>query len=328
MADSAHHPMTPRCAAVNLVLGLMFATACANTVDGSRWAGDAGRRDVPPGLNPDGDDPFRPTDAGVIQVDGSVDRPTWELPDGAVFDQRYAYLWVGAYLQEGVETGLAQAEFRYIPRPEETRCTYVSASNWDIVTCTDGEAPNDPHPRPFPHAGNLTITGGTVPVTLRPGTSGQYTSFFEMEPVFHGPRTVTLSAPGTSTVPRLSLTARVPDAIALTTPAAGAPVALARNQDLRVAWRPIEARSVYVSVTAQGTLDGRRVSVRVISEFTGGAPDGVIPRRALQPLFALTAVSEVSLFAAPQNLTTTMVGSWPVQVTTQGLGIEMPVTLQ
>lgn len=311
-----------------LVFGWMFAAGCAGTVDGSRQAGDAGRRDVPPGLNPDGDDPFRPTDAGVIQVDGSVDRPTWELPDGAVFDQRYGYLWVGAYLQEGAETGLAQAEFRYVPRPEETRCTYVSASNWDIITCTDGESPNDPHPRPFPQAGNISVTGGTIPALLRPATNGLYNAFFEMAPVFHGPRTVTLSAPGTSTVPRFTLTARIPDSIALTTPAPGTPTVLPRDQDFRVAWRPIEARSVYASLTAQGTLDGRRVSVRVIAEFTGAANGGVIPRRALQPFFALTAVTEVSFFAAPQNLTTTMVGTWPVQVTAQGLGVEVPVTLQ
>ena len=76
---------------------------CASTVDGT-WgsARDAGR-DVPPGVNHTGVDPFRPVDAGPILVDGSTDTGTWQLPDASVFDQRYAYLYVGSYLNAGVE---------------------------------------------------------------------------------------------------------------------------------------------------------------------------------------------------------------------------------
>jgi hypothetical protein len=307
---------------------LLALAACSSTVDGTGLT-DGGRRDVPPGLNPDGDDPFRPTDAGVIVVDGSTDRPTWEPPDAAVFDPRAAYLWLGTYPQQMVPGTLIQAEFRLVPRPEETRCTYVSASSWDIITCRDGESPRDPHPTPFPQAGVISVGGGARALSLRPGPQGQYTTFYEQSTLLGGPRVLTLSAPGTAAVPAFTLSVDVPARLDLLAPAVvGGRVTVARDADLVVTWRPNPARSVYLSITAQGTLDGTRASIRVVAEFIGSAGRGVIPRRAMSALSTLTAVTEVDLTAAPQNLITRRVGAWPVQVTTQGEGVEATVTLQ
>jgi len=314
--------------ALRFLLPLAALAACSSTVDGTA-SGDGGRRDAPPGVNPDGDDPFRPTDAGVILVDGSTDVPVWVPPDAAVFDQRAAYLWIGSYTQRMTPGTLVQAEFRLVPRPEETRCTYVSASNWDVITCRDGDTPRDPHPTPFPNPGAVTVTGGARPLSVRPGTQGQYTSFYEQTTLLAGPRTLTINAPGSATVPAIMMSVDVPAPLALTEPAVVAGRAsIAPNADLAVAWRPNPARSVYVSVTAQGTLEGERVSVRVIAEFNGAAGRGVIPRRAVAELARLTAVSEVELVAAPQNLVTRRVGNWPLQVTTQGEGVSAAVTLQ
>lgn len=298
--------------------------ACSTTVDGSGWRLDGGR-DVPPGLNPDGDDPFRPTDAGVIRVDGSVDRPAFDPPDAAVVDQRSASIVVGNYATGSI----TQADFRLFPRPEETRCTYVSASSWDIVTCRDGESPRDPHPLPFPNAGTITVGGGLQRVSIFPTTRGQYGTNFDGQVNFPGPRTITVSAPGSRTVPAFALTAEVPAALTLLAPAqAGGRMVVARDAELAVAWQPTAARSVSVSLSAQGTLEGERVALRIFAEFNGATGRGVIPRRVIGELSRLTAVTELTLSAAAQNVVTRRVGSWPVQIVTQGQGVNASVTLQ
>jgi hypothetical protein len=322
----AHSPVMRALRSFFVLLAL--TAACSATVDGTGLR-DGGRRDAPPGVNPDGDDPFRPTDAGVILVDGSTDRPMWEPPDAAVFDPRAAYLWVGSYAQQQVPGTLAQAEFRLVPRPEETRCTYVSASSWDVITCRDGDSPRDPHPTPFPNPGTLTFSGGARDITLRPGPQGAYPSFYEQSTLLNGPRVVTLRAAGSATVPAFALSVDIPAALELTAPViVGTSTTIARDADLVVTWRPNPARSVYVSVTAQGTLEGTRASIRVIAEFIGAQGRGVIPRRAMAALSTLTAVTEVDLVAAPQNLLSTRAGTWPIQVTSQGLGVEASVTLR
>ncbi len=317
---------------VILVVGLAasLAGACASTVDGTLGRGDAGRRDVAPGLNPDGDDPFRPVDAGFIAVDGSTDRGAWEQPDGAVFDQRYAYLWVGEYAFNGQNGALAQAEFRLVPRPEDPRCSYLSAANWDVITCSDGAAPPDPHPRPFPNAGTIAISGGTEPVSLRADSGGQYPTWFEPEGIFRGPRTLTLSAPGTASVPPLRLGVEIPAPLTLTSPVItpGARLSILTSADIVVAWQPTSARSVYVSLSATGTLEGARSTVRVVAEFPGATGRGVLPQRALRGLGVLTAVTTAQFSVTPQNLTTTRVGPWPVQVTASGLETEVEVELR
>jgi hypothetical protein len=214
------------------------AAGCASTVDGTVGsAADGGRRDVPPGVNPTGVDPFRPVDAGPIVVDGSTDTGTWQLPDASVFDQRYAYLYVGSYLNAGEEGAYASAEFRLYPRPDDTRCEYVSAGNWDVISCDEeAEAPRDTHPTPFPQAGAITVRGGTEPVSLNPNRNGQYTYFYEPRPVFHGPARIEVRAAGSASVPALSLMLDMPSPLTLTSPAItrGVPVPVATSQDLTV----------------------------------------------------------------------------------------------
>lgn len=311
---------------------MVIAFGCASTVDGTRGvAEDSGRRDVPPGVNPTGVDPFRPIDGGPIVVDGSTDTGTWQLPDASVFDQRYAYLYVGSYLNAGVEGAYASAEFRLFPRPDDTRCEYVSASNWDVLSCDEeAEAPRDTHPQPFPHGGAITVRGGTEPVSLNPNRNGQYTYFYEPRPVFHGPARVEIRAMGAASVPPFTLMAEVPAPLTLTAPmiTRGVPVPLATNEDLTVAWLPIEARSVYVNISAMGRVSGRRRSVRVLAEFTGAAGRGVIPARALRALATLTELESQNFSASPQNLSTQRIGAWPVQITTSGLGVSVDAAIR
>jgi hypothetical protein len=306
---------------------LFALTACASTVDGTAWHLDGGR-DVAPGLNPDGDDPFR-SDAPTVLVDGSTDRPVKIPPDAAVFDPRTAWIWLGTTSQEDVPATLVQAEFRVVPRPDETRCTYLSASNWDIITCRDGSAPRDPHPTPFPNPGVITIDGGARPLTLRPGPQGQYPSFYEQSVLLGGPRTLTLRAPGTAAVPPIALSVDVPPSLSLTEPLlVDGTTTLARDADFMVAWQSNPARSVYVSLTAQGTLDGQRVSLRVLAEFVGSVGRGVIPRRAIAEFSRLTAVSDFRLAVVPQNVVNRRLGAWPLQVVAQGVSVTAAVRLQ
>ena len=303
---------------------------CASTVDGTVGLGDAGR-DVPPGVNPNGQDPFRPVDGGPILVDGGSDTGTWALPDASVFDQRYGYLYVGSYLNAGTEGAYASAEFRLIPRPEDPRCTYVSAANWDVISCDeDGEAPRDTHPQPFPQAGPITVRGGTEGVSLNPNRNGQYAYFYEQRPVFRGPARVELRAVGTAGVPAFTLSLDVPAPLVLRAPVItrGVPLAVSASEDLTVAWAPSDARSIYVSLAATGERSGQRHSVRVIAEFPGAAGMGVIPRRALREVVSLSSIMSVNFSAAPQNLATQRVGPWPVQVTTAGLGVSTEATLR
>lgn len=314
-------------------MGFAVALAgCASTVDGTAGvAVDGGRRDVPPGVNPSGVDPFRPVDGGPIVVDGSTDTGTWQLPDASVFDQRYAYLYVGSYINAGLEGAYASAEFRLYPRPDDPRCTYVSAGNWDMLSCDEeAEAPRDTHPQPFPHAGAITVVGGTEPVSLNPNRNGQYAYFYERRPVVHGPARITLRAMGSTSVPAFSLSLDVPAPLELTAPTItpGVPVSVLTDRDLTISWRATAARSLYVNISAVGRLDGHRRSVRVLAEFPGAAGQGVIPRRALRAFTTLTEIESQNFSASPQNLSTQRMGAWPVQITTAGLGVSVDATIR
>ncbi|MFO0644644.1 MAG: hypothetical protein U0326_00235 [Polyangiales bacterium] len=313
-------------------VGMAVASlGCASTVDGT-WgsARDAGR-DVPPGVNPTGVDPFRPVDAGPILVDGSTDTGTWQLPDASVFDQRYAYLYVGSYLNTGLEGAYASAEFRLFPRPEDTRCEYVSAGNWDMLTCDEeAEAPRDTHPEPFPQAGPITVRGGTEPVSLNPNRNGQYAYFYEPRPVFHGPARIEIRAVGTASVPAFSVMVDVPSPLTLTSPVItrGVPVPISTTQDLTISWVPSDARSIYVNISAIGRVSGRRHSVRALAEFPGAAGRGTIPARALRAFTTLSALESQNFSVSPQNLSTQRIGAWPVQVTTSGLGVSVDASIR
>jgi hypothetical protein len=320
--------IVPNGTSFGLVVALSLG--CANLSGGAVEERDGGRPDVLPGLNADGADPFRPVDASLF-VDGGVDTGLWQLPDtGTVFDQRYAFLWVGAYMTMDVEGAYASAEFRLVPRLEDPRCTYLSAGSWDEIRCHEvGAPPTDPHPLPFPNAGQVSIEGGTQGVGLLPMPNGSYAYFYEQSPVFRGPREVRIRARGTSMVPPFTLTATIPAPIVVTEPRfeSGALWEVPRERDVTVAWRTLDARSVYASLTATGTLDGVRGSVRVIAEFPGAAGRGVIPARALRGLFEVGAAT-VTVTITPQNLSTQRVGPWPVQLTASGRAVNVIATLR
>ncbi len=307
-------------------LAVAFA-GCASTIDGTR--ADAAPADVPPGVNPDGGDPFRPVDAGPIVVDGSTDTGVVPLPDASVFDERYGYLYVGAYLRNNVEEAYASAEFRLIPRPEDPACRYVSASNWDVITCDDErDPPADPHPRPFPNPGTIALRGpSTMLAQLTPLTSGDYRYFYDAQPVFRGPVRLRAIARGTATVPAFDLGFDIPGPITVTAPSLGddTPVTVSTSRDLTLAWRPTSARSVYVQLSARGLLDGVARSVRVLAEFPGVVNTGTLPRRTLTSLARLVNATDATLTVVPQNLTTERVGAWPVQITAVGRGVSSPV---
>ena len=309
---------------------IVFAVVagCATTADG-RFESPISSRDVPPGVNPDGDDPFRPSDAGPILVDGSVDVGTWTLPDATVFDQRYAYFWVGAYRAGTTDGAYASAEFRLVQREEDPRCTYTSAGNWDILDCDDiGSAPADPHPLPFPTGGVVTMRGGTTDVSLRPNSQGQYMYFYEEQPVFDGPRRVEVRAAGSPAVPAFAITVGIPGQLELVTPDPGATISIGRDEDFVVTWRPIAARSINMTLTATGQVNDGHRTVRIFADFPAGANRGVIPRRAVQALSRLTVIETLRFQALPQNLTTQSVGAWPVQIISSGRGASASAILR
>lgn len=307
------------------------AAACASTVDGGAWALDGALPDVAPGLNPDGLDPFRPTDAGVIAVDGAEDSGVFQIPDGgSVLDDRYGYVWIGTNGSAGSASSYVSAEFRYVSRPEDPRCTYVSASNWDVISCdTQGAPVPDRHPTPFPNAGVISVTGGLQPVSLRPSSTGTYSGFTTSGPSFAGPRQVTVRAAGSAAVPAFTYTASVPAALELTSPSLdGSVLTFSPNEDLVLTWRPVEARSISVSLGFSGTLDRRPRSVRVYGEFSGAAGRGVIPRRALRDLARLAGGADGSFFAVPQNYVATRVGSWPLLISAAGMSVSVVARLR
>lgn len=317
------------------LFALSAALGCSSTLDGSHAFGvDSGvPRDVPPGVNPDGQDPFRPNDSGVIFVDGSFNPDAVSFEDAPVVDERYAYLYIGSYFAGGSESTYVQAEFRYHPRPEDPRCSYHGAGSWDVSVCDDSQEPvADPHPRPFPNAGLVTVRGGVEPVSLTPMTStGQYTYFFQSEVVFPGPRTITVNGAGTSMVPAFNATLTVPPALVITSPPeliSGAGIALDRTQNLTIAWLPNPTRSVQITLTSSTMVEGRARTVRLYQEFYGSSGTGVIPASALRDFASTVGQQPARLTVMPVTIQTLRVGTWPLQYTVVGRGVESSVTLR
>lgn len=317
---------------LSILLGASFLSGCASSVVGVVDPLDGAAPDVGPGLNPDGQDPFRPTDAGVITVDGAVeDTGVWQLPDGsAVFDQRYGYVYVGSVRSGDTWASYASAEFRLVPRPEDPRCSYVSASSWDFITCLQmGEASRDPHPSPFPTAGTLTFTGGTQSVSLAAQSTGSYNTFYNQDPVFLGPRSVRVSARGSSGVPPFAVDVAIPPPLVVTRPDPGAGTAtIDRTQDLVLEWTPNPARSVVFTLSATAGTGADARSVTISADFYGNVGRAVIPARVMSRLPAVTAGMTVTYAFTPRNLTVQQVGPWPVQLTGAGRGVTGRATLR
>ncbi len=301
----------------------LHLVACAATVDGTSATGpDSGlAQDVPPGFNPDGLDPFRPVEAGVISPDaGLADAGASPFADATVFDQRYGTLYVGSNSGDLNDSTYASATFRYVPYPDDLRCSQRSAGSWDFIVCSnDGAGPVDPHPRTFPNAGILSINGGLAPVTLRLQGSGQYSPYFNNQPQFPGPRTVRVTAPGTRDVPAIDLTLEVPPALVVLSPGSDPDVVIARDRDFVIEWVPNAAREVWVVLSLNDDSSGESRSYRASVQGYGNAGRAVIPARALAELPPI-APGQALLSVLPYNVNVTRVGNWPLTTTVVGQG--------
>lgn len=316
-----------------LALALALTGACASTVDRTLSNGfDGGLSDVLPGLNPDGLDPFRPADGAVVRVDGATDSGTWQAPDGPVFDQRYGYIYLGT-LYDGTEPlSYVSAEFRYLPRVDDPRCTVLAEGRWDLQTCSlTGSAAPDTHPRPFPNAGVLRFTGGRRPVTLLVNPQGGYTPFYVYrETVFSGPETVALHAAGGREVPAFDLAIVVPPAVANVTPmpVEGVPLVIDRRGDFILHWAPTMARSVWLTLTVPQNSNEQNNWYRINAEYPGALGVGALPRRALEALPPTRSGRHAMLTVLPYEIATSRVGAWPLQVTAVGQGVVFEVELR
>ncbi|MBI5517784.1 MAG: hypothetical protein HY909_28695 [Deltaproteobacteria bacterium] len=311
---------------------LAWLLGCSGTLDGTRAPGvDAGPRDVGPGVNPDGNDPFRPTDAGVILVDGTVQDSAWVLPDGAVLtDERLGYLYIGTFVNNGVESSYASAEFRLQPRVEDGRCRYHGAGNWDVVSCDESMTMAlDRHPRPFPTAGVITILGGAQPVMLNPNPDGTYQYFYQSGVSFPGPGVLTVRASGSAVLGGFSTSVTLPPTLRVLSPdPAVGTLTVDRMRDLEITWNPNPTRSVYIALQAAFTSGGTPRSVRMTQEFYGTEGRGVVPSQALRDFAASMAGTTATLTVLPYNITATRINGWPMQFNVVGRGAQFTVQLR
>jgi len=314
----------------HILLALSLAVVgCASTIDGTAAHGDGGLSDVLPGLNPDGLDPFRPVAAGVINVDAArVDAGEPSFADATVFDQRYGTLYIGSNSSGVEDTTYVSATFRYLPYPDDPRCGQRSSGAWDLSVCSSaGAAPVDPHPRTYPNAGVMSLTGGLRAVSLRPQSSGQYGTYFNQGTDFPGPRTVRVSAPGTRDIPAFDLSFTVPPTVVVTSPGNAQTLVVDRGRDLVVEWVPNAAREVWVVLSLAQSVDGETRSYRAAVQTYGDVGRAVLPARALAELPA-GATGRVTLTILPYNVSTARIGPWPLTATVVGQGRRYAVTLR
>ena len=319
-----------RSSCIALVLSVAVAS-CASTLDGTAARGaDGGQwRDVPPGLNPDGLDPFRPVEAGVITADATVlDAGELVFADATVFDQRAGSLYIGSNSSGSAESSYVSATFRYVAYPDDPRCTDRSAGSWGVYVCENiGMGPVDSHPRPFPNAGEIRVGGGLGEVVIRPDVSGQYTPFYQAGTEFPALRTVRVRAVGTRAVPALDLSFVVPPTVVVTTPTDAVPLVIDRSHDLVVEWVPSAAREVWVVLTLVQTVDGVTRSYRAAVQAYGDVGRAVLPARALAALPVDPSMA-AGLTVFPYNVSTTRVGVWPITATVVGEGRRYAVVIR
>src|SRR5262249_53997324 len=136
----------------------------------------------------------------------------------------------------------------------------------------------------FVSAGDVSVTGGTKPVTLMPQPDNTYPPFMEMGIWFDAGQTLMVSGTG-ATVPAFSKSVVVPSQVNVIAPARPAnfmlPLALDRSQDLTVRWTGGNHGTVQVTLGDEGAD-----MMPFTCHFASAAGKGVIPKEVLQRLKA------------------------------------------
>ena len=134
-------------------------------------------------------------------------------------------------------------------------CTEREEGSCRVTVCHDGDGDSDPPPDTRPHAGTVSVNGGSERVTLMPNETGIYPIVTNSETsLFDGGETLTIAAAGAS-APAFSVDLTAPHAIELTAPelpAAPSPWGVDRTSDIELEWDGGQGQVEAVFFSASG----------------------------------------------------------------------------
>jgi hypothetical protein len=287
--------------------------------------GDGGAPIVPienrgNGFLADGADPF-PRDVPMIP-DG--DDASWRLPEGGIpfADERYGQVYFGLYVSQSSPVAFVNAVFR-VKAANESGCDSFTLGLWTYQDCLGGELPDD-HPRPFPNAGEFTIEGATIPITLPFLEDGRYDQWQVQREVFLPNQTLTLRALG-GVVPPFTRTLRTTPSIQSQTLTGLVQNTIVRDRPIGVSWMPTTADMVNVAFRQRFSDERGDHDLSVSSQFAGDESNVTVP---VEILSRLKPGRLVEVRVTPFTRDAFEVGSWPITLQYDGRATWQNITVQ
>lgn len=138
---------------------------------------------------------------------------------------------------------------------DQDTCTEREEGACRVTVCHDGSGDSDPPPDSRPHAGTVSVNGGSELLTLVPNETGIYPIMTNSEaPLFTGGESLTIAAAG-ALAPAFSVDLTAPHAIELTAPElpdAPSPWGVDRTSNIELAWEGGQGRVEAVFFSASG----------------------------------------------------------------------------
>lgn len=156
-------------------------------------------------------------------------------------------------------------------------------------------------------AGTITVSGGSVPVSLMPNQNDEYPILYDdMNDLFSGGETIEVTATGAA-VPAFTATALAPAPIDLISPAQppnDGPLLVDRTKDLVFTWKGGGAGSV-------GAIFADEAGDVVTCTFPSAAGTGTVPKAALA---ALSPSSKGAFGISPGSIQTVTAGDFEIDI--------------
>jgi hypothetical protein len=185
-------------------------------------------------------------------------------------------------------------------------CVATQVAPCQIYKCTSGQ---DAGAQQFPSAGDVSLSGGTTPVTISPTANGTYTSKSATTTLWNGGETLTMQATGAQ-VPAFNGTLTAPFKVTLSTPTmSGQSITVNRSTPFVLTWTGAGSSTVIVSFSTTNTI--------VSCQFDGTAGNGSVPSSALQNLPA--GSGGFGIYSSAMSHVTA--GNWDVTLEGFSLGV-------
>jgi hypothetical protein len=178
-------------------------------------------------------------------------------------------------------------------------------------------------------AGVITVTGGSMTITLPDPTSGRYAPYQNaMATFFAGGETLTVSASG-GAVPAFATMVTTPGKVTVTAPTPTvmgiqSSLTIERTRDLAFSWMGGGAGNVMISISADASVGPGGGLTQAVCTFVATAGNGAIPAQALAS-FPMNGSGSFTVTTINSAMVTA--GAWHIDVVATSAAVVSDGTL-